>query len=203
MTGPSPFVVDPATATEDVAKALLGARLIAVAPDGGCVAGEIVETEAYLGLDDPACHSFHGRRTPRVASLYLPAGHAYVYRSYGVHWCLNVVTRDEDRPEAVLIRAVRPELGQAAMRARRGARVADLELARGPGNLTRAFGIDGVHDGARLDRESPWIAAVDVPTVVGDVAVGPRIGLGPKNPARDWPLRFWFRNHPAVSRPRR
>ncbi len=203
MTSAPPFVVDPAMATEDVAKALLGATLVAVAPDGGRMEGRIVETEAYLGLDDPACHSFHGRRTPRVASLYLPAGHAYVYRSYGVHWCLNVVTRGEDRPEAVLIRAVRPERGQAAMRARRGERVSDLELARGPGNLTRAFGIEGAHDGARLDRGSPRIAAADPPPTSADVAVGPRIGLGPTNPARDWPLRFWLRNEPAVSRRRR
>jgi len=200
---PPPFVVDPQTATEDVARALLGATLIAVAPDGEHVAGRIVETEAYLGLDDPACHSFHGRRTPRVASLYLPAGHAYVYRSYGVHWCLNVVTRDEDRPEAVLVRAVRPELGQAAMRVRRGERVADQELARGPGNLTRAFGIDGTHDGVRLDRGSPWIASANARPNEADVAVGPRIGLGPTNPARDWPLRYWLRDEPAVSRRRR
>lgn len=203
MTGATPFVVDPATTTEAVAKALLGATLIAVAPDGVRVAGRIVETEAYLGLDDPACHSFHGRRTPRVASMYLSAGHAYVYRSYGVHWCLNVVTRNEDRPEAVLIRAVRPELGQAVMRARRGAQVIDRELARGPGNLARAFGIYGAHDGARLDHGSPRIAAARVPTAPADVAVGPRIGLGPTNPARDWPLRFWLRDEATVSRRRR
>jgi DNA-3-methyladenine glycosylase len=196
-------VVDPAVATEDVARALLGATLHAVASDGAHVAGRIVETEAYLGLDDPACHSFHGRRTPRVASLYLPGGHAYVYRSYGVHWCLNVVTRDEDRPEAVLIRAVRPELGLAAMRARRGAQVDDLALARGPGNLTRAFGIDATHDGARLDRGSVWIAPATRAPSPADVAVGPRIGLGPKNPARDWPLRYGPRAAPAVSRRRR
>ncbi|MFN2322330.1 MAG: DNA-3-methyladenine glycosylase [Trueperaceae bacterium] len=203
MTDAPPFVVEPSRATEDVAKALLGATLVALAPDGVRAAGRIVETEAYLGLDDPACHSFHGRRTPRVASLYLPAGHAYVYRSYGVHWCLNVVTRDEDRPEAVLIRAVRPALGLSAMRSRRGERVADLDLARGPGNLTRAFGIDGAHDGVRLDRGSAWIAAVAAPPTAADVAVGPRIGLGPTNPARDWPLRFWLRDEPAVSRRRR
>ncbi len=197
------FVVDPTTATEGVAIALLGATLIAVAPDGAHVAGRIVETEAYLGLDDPACHSFHGRRTARVASLYLPAGHAYVYRSYGVHWCLNVVTRDERRPEAVLIRAVRPEVGQATMRARRGERVADVELARGPGNLTRAFGIDDAHDGVRVDDGPLWIAGGDGAPTPTDVAVGPRIGIGPKNPARDWPLRFWLRDEPAVSRRRR
>ena len=136
-----------------------------------------------------------------MASLYLPAGHAYVYRSYGVHWCLNVVTRDEDRPEAVLLRAVRAEAGLPAMRARRGARVADRDLARGPGNLTRAFGIDGTHDGARLDRGPTWIAAPV--TAPATVAVGPRIGLGSQNQARDWPLRYWLPDEPAVSRRRR
>jgi DNA-3-methyladenine glycosylase len=201
VTDAAAFVVDPAATTEEVAEALLGATLIAVAPDGARVAGRIVETEAYLGLDDPACHSFHGRRTPRVASLYLPAGHAYVYRSYGVHWCLNVVTRDEDRPEAVLIRAVRADVGLPAMRGRRGEHVADRDLARGPGNLTRAFGIDGTHDGVRLDRGSTWIAPA--PGAPGAAAVGPRIGLGPTNPARDWPLRFWLRDEPSVSRRRR
>lgn len=201
MTDAPAFVVDPAAATEQVARLLLGATLIAVAPNGTRVAGRIVETEAYLGLDDPACHSFHGRRTPRVASLYLPAGHAYVYRSYGMHWCLNLVTRGEDRPEAVLIRAVRAERGLPAMRARRGEGVADRDLARGPGNLTRAFGIDGTQDGARLDRGPTWI--VPAPAPPGAVAVGPRIGLGPTNPARDWPLRFWLRDERSVSRRRR
>ena len=201
MSDARPFPFDPTVATEVVARALLGATLRVVAADGTHVGGRIVETEAYLGLEDPACHSFHGRRTPRVASLYLPAGHAYVYRSYGVHWCLNVVTRGEERPEAVLIRAVRPELGLAAMRARRGEGVADRDLARGPGNLTRAFGIDGAHDGVPLDHGPACIEAADVPAA--DVAVGTRIGLGPGNPARDRPLRFWLRDEPAVSGRRR
>ena len=167
MSGAHPFPFDPTMATEVVARALLGATLHVVGADGTHVAGRIVETEAYLGLEDPACHSFHGRRTPRVASLYLPAGHAYVYRSYGVHWCLNVVTRGAERPEAVLVRAVRPELGLAAMRARRGEAVADRDLARGPGNLTRAFGIDGAHDGQRLDCGSTSIEDRAGPPAVG------------------------------------
>ena len=203
MNDAPPFVVDPTAATEEVARALLGATLHVAAPDGVRVSGRIVETEAYLGLDDPACHSFHGRRTPRVASLYLPAGHAYVYLSHGVHWCLNVVTRGEERPEAVLIRALRPDFGLEAMRARRGERVADLALTRGPGNLTRALGINRTHDGVRLDREPTWIAVANPAPAAADVAVGPRIGIGPTNPARDWPLRFWLRDEPAVSRRRR
>jgi DNA-3-methyladenine glycosylase len=195
-----PFAFDPATPTVDVARALLGAELHALAPDGAHVVGRIVETEAYLGLRDPACHSFHGKRTPRVASMYLPAGHAYVYRSYGVHLCLNVVTGGTDAPEAVLVRAARPLAGLEAMRARRGRPVADHELARGPGNLARAFGVSAAHDGAPLDEEALWIAeppATPDPTRIHE---GPRVGIGPSNPARGWVLRYWLADERAVSR---
>ena len=111
------LTIDPAMPTADVARSLLGARVCRRLDDGTLLAGRIVETEAYLGLEDPACHSFHGRRTPRVASLYRPAGHAYVYRIYGLHLCLNVVTRAAEQPEAVLLRALAPLEGAARMRA--------------------------------------------------------------------------------------
>lgn len=106
-----PLPIDPRTPTEEVARALLGAVLHRRLDDGTLLAGRIVETEAYLGLRDDACHSFHGRRTARVRSLYLPAGAAYVYLIYGIHLCLNVVTGDEQRPEAVLVRALAPLAG--------------------------------------------------------------------------------------------
>lgn len=196
------FPFAPEIATEEVARALLSAELHVIGTDGHRASGRIVETEAYLGLRDPACHSFHGKRTPRVAAMYLPAGHAYVYRSYGVHLCLNVVTRDPDTPEAVLIRALRPVSGMAAMRARRGPGVADIDLGRGPGNLARALGVEAAHDGAPLDRPPLWIVAPDAALDPARIETGPRVGLGASNPARGWPLRWWLRDERAVSRSR-
>lgn len=197
------LTIDPAAPTAAVARALLGAVLHRRLPDGERVAGRIVETEAYLGLADPACHSFHGRRTARVAAMYLPAGHAYVYRIYGLHWCLNVVTGDASRPEAVLIRALAPLAGADRMRtlreAARPARAGPgeshptarrrLDLAGGPARLTQALAIDGGLNGHPLDRPPLWLEAG--PAVPDDlVVVGPRVGLAAGLASRDWPLRF-------------
>jgi DNA-3-methyladenine glycosylase len=195
------YSFDPNMPTADVAKALLGAELHVIALDGQHASGRIVETEAYLGLRDPAAHSFHGKRTARVTSMYRSAGHAYVYRIYGLHLCLNVVTRDESSPEAVLIRAARPLTGLAAMRARRGVGVADEALARGPGNLTRAFGIGAQHDGHRLTDEPMWVEP-GAPIRPQEIAVSPRIGLSSAQPARAWPLRFYVAGEAGVSRAR-
>ncbi len=195
------WAFDPEASTVEVAQALLGAALHVVADDGRHASGRIVETEAYLGLRDPAAHSFHGRRTPRVASMYRPAGHAYVYRIYGIHLCLNVVTRDEVTPEAVLIRAVRPLSGLEALRERRGADADDASLARGPGNLTKAFGIEAHHDGHPLNREPLWLEP-GAPVAPEEIAVSPRIGMSRTQPARAWPLRFFVVGEGAVSRGR-
>lgn len=199
--------IDPATPTAAVARALLGAVLHRVLPDGERLAGRIVETEAYLGLEDPACHSFHGRRTARVAAMYLAAGHAYVYRIYGLHWCLNVVTGDAARPEAVLIRALAPLAGEGRMRALRAAarppgsgRAAAarrVDLAGGPARLTQALAIDGRLDGHPLDRPPLWLeAGARVPDE--RVIVGPRVGLSRRVASRDWPLRFRVATAPAA-----
>ena len=127
-----------------VAQALLGKQLVRE-HDDGMVTGIIVETEAYLAAHDPASHAYskrrHGyRQTPRCAPMFGPPGHAYVYRSYGLHACVNIVTQGEGIPSAVLLRAVQPEVGLDVMRRRRGTgrRAA---LATGPGNLCRAFAI--------------------------------------------------------------
>ena len=191
--------IDPATPTADVARALLGATLRRRLHDGQVLSGRIVETEAYLGLEDPACHSFHGRRTARVASMYLAAGHAYVYRIYGLHWCLNVVTGDEARPEAVLIRALAPLEGVERMRSLRGRADAGERLCAGPARLAQALAVGAGLDGHRLDGPPLWLAPG---AVVSDaeVAVGPRVGLSPRVASRDWPLRFWVRGDASVSR---
>ena len=187
--------------TDEVARGLLGATLHRRLADGTLLSGRIVETEAYLGLRDDACHSFHGRRTARVASMYLPAGHAYVYRVYGLHWCLNVVTGDAERPEAVLLRALRPLAGLERMRTLRGGVPDDRLLCAGPARLTQALAVDAELDGHPLDRPPLWLEA-GMPVADVDVAVGPRVGLAARRSSRDWPLRFWLRGEPYVSRRR-
>ena len=191
--------IDPDTPTADVARALLGTELHRRLDDGTLLSGRIVETEAYLGLTDAACHSFHGRRTPRVASMYLSAGHAYVYRIYGLHLCLNVVTGDEARPEAVLLRALAPLAGAARMRELRGRADDDARLCAGPARLTQALAIGVDLDGHRLDAPPLWLAP-GTPVADADVEVGPRVGLSERVASRGWPLRFAVRGHPSVSR---
>ncbi|HKH95891.1 MAG TPA: DNA-3-methyladenine glycosylase [Beijerinckiaceae bacterium] len=180
---PPEFFGDPAAV---VARNLIGATLLV---DG--IGGMIVETEAYA-RDDPASHSFGGE-TARNASMFGPPGHAYVYRSYGIHWCLNVVC-GEQAGSAVLIRALAPEVGIEAMRERR--RLTDVRLlCAGPGRLCEALAITRAHDGLRLDREPFSLAA---PAANPDVVVGPRIGI-----ARgvETPWRFGFAGSPFLSRP--
>ena len=180
---PPAFFGDPAAV---VARNLIGATLLV---DG--VGGVIVETEAY-DRDDPASHSFGGE-TARNASMFGPPGHAYVYRSYGIHWCLNVVC-GEQAGSAVLIRALAPEVGIEAMRERR--RLTDVRLlCAGPGRLCEALAITRAHDGLRLDREPFSLAA---PRAEPDVVVGPRIGI-----ARgvETPWRFGLAGSPFLSRP--
>jgi DNA-3-methyladenine glycosylase len=149
----------------EVARVLIGMRLFV---DG--VGGQVVETEAY-DRDDPASHSFGGR-TVRNASMFGPPGHAYVYRSYGMHWCLNLVCGAAPG-SAVLIRALEPERGLDAMRARRG-EVAPRDLCRGPGRLCQALAITGALDGRSMDV--PPFAVLDR-TNIPQVVAGPRIGI--------------------------
>jgi len=148
------------------------------------VAGRIVETEAYVGPHDPACHAYGNRRTARTETLYGPPGIAYVYFTYGMHWCLNAVTERVDYPAAVLIRALEPIEGIEAMRRRRGS-VPDRALCAGPARLCQALGISGAQNGRSLQRGELRILPGDGAGF--RVAVTPRIGI---TTARDWPLRF-------------
>lgn len=150
----------------EVAPALLGWTLLV---DG--VGGAIVEVEAYAP-DDPASHSFRGE-TPRNRAMFGPPGRLYVYRSYGVHWCANVVCEPSGVGAAVLLRALEPTDGVARMHERRG--VADPRLlAAGPGRLTQALGITGLHDGARLDRPPFRLLPPAAPVEVEET---PRVGI--------------------------
>ncbi len=130
--------------TKEVAQALIGKVLHYDSPSG-ILAGIITETEAYVGVKDKACHAFNGRKTERVRSMYLEGGHAYIYRIYGLHYCLNVVTRPENDPQAVLIRGVIPLLGEESMRRNRGSKD-HLTVADGPGKLCQAFGLTREQD---------------------------------------------------------
>ncbi len=156
-----------------MAPALLGALLV-VERDGTLLSGRIVETEAYTA-GDPASHSFRGE-TARNAVMFGPAGHLYVYRSYGIHWCANVVTGGDGDGQAVLIRALEPVEGIDVMRARRDGRP-DRDLTNGPGKLCAALGLDGDDDGAALTATSPIRIVDDGTPPPTDVLAGPRVGI--------------------------
>jgi DNA-3-methyladenine glycosylase len=174
--------------TELVARELLGAELIVHSAEG-VTRGRITETEAYLGPHDAACHAVAGR-TNRTWHLFGPPGTAYVYFIYGMHWCVNAVTREEGHGSAVLIRGVEPLEGIALMRARRPKAKSDKTLTDGPSKLCAAFAIDRRYDGALLtgSSEISIVRGVDIPDE--RVVVGPRIGI---SKAVDWPLRFLVR----------
>jgi DNA-3-methyladenine glycosylase len=175
-----------ARSVHEVAPELIGVTLLV---DG--VGGPIVEVEAY-DHEDPAAHGYRGK-TVRNASMFGPPGHAYVYRSYGVHWCLNFVCEKEGVASAVLIRALEPAHGIDVMRQRRG--LDDLRLlCAGPGRLCQALGITGEHDGLPLDEPPFELPARETEP---DIVVGPRIGI---TQAADRPWRYGLAGSPFLSR---
>lgn len=194
MTGlPRPFYLRAARA---VARDLLGCVL--VSRIGRAVtAGRIVETEAYLGPEDAASHAAF--RPSSHERFYGDGGRAYVYRIYGMHWCLNAITGKAGTPGCVLIRALEPVAGIPAMARRRGLAATARALTNGPGKLTEALAITVRENGADLTDGRLVITAPDVPRDFV-IASGPRIGI---TRAADVPLRFWVRGNPWVSRQRR
>lgn len=180
--------------TEIVARELLGCVLECHSPEG-LASGRIVETEAYLGEHDLACHAAAGR-TKRTEPLYGPPGSSYVYFIYGVHWCFNAVTRDAGLPSAVLVRAIEPVEGIELMRFRRRAARRDVDLTNGPGKLCAALGIDERHNMLPLDR--PPLLVREGPRVsAARVQITPRIGI---TRCADWPLRWIVADNAYVSR---
>ena len=176
-----------------VARELLGALVVSRA-GGILTSARIVETEAYLGYRDPASHGYLHRRNERNAALFGPPGSWYVYLSYGIHWCANLVCEREGTASAVLLRALEPVEGMGAMRERRG-RVDDRDLCSGPGKLCQALGITRALDG----RMMPGAEVVVLPPTVAlpvEVSVTPRIGI---TKAAEWPLRFLVRGNSHVS----
>jgi len=185
----------------DVARDLIG--LMLVRRDGaGIVAGRIVETEAYVSVEDRASHASRGR-TRRNEVMFGPPGHAYVYLIYGMHWCVNLVTEPEGVPAAVLIRAVEPMEGLDRIRARRPKARKDPELTGGPARLCQAFAIDGSLNGADLCLPAGPLYVEDRGAPRGTLVAAPRVGV---DYAGEWaarPFRFYEDESPYVSaRPR-
>lgn len=180
---------------------------VALAPDllnkviaCGPVAGRIVEVEAYAGADDPASHAYRGR-TLRNDVMFGPPGHLYVYFTYGMHYCVNIVAASEGQASAVLLRALAPLCGTEVMAERRGTTSASpLVLTSGPAKLAQALGIDRRYNGADLAAAQPAITlfsdGVEPP---GRPSQGPRIGI---RAAVEFPWRWWVPGDPNVSRPR-
>ena len=183
MTLPKDFF---ARSVHEVAPDLIGVTLLV---DGA--GGPIVEVEAY-DHEDPAAHGYSGR-TERNASMFGPPGHAYVYRSYGIHWCLNFVCEAEGSASAVLIRAIEPAHGLDAMRERRGLDDPRL-LCAGPGRLCQALGITHAHDGVALDEPPFELVAREAEP---QIAAGPRIGI---TKAADRPWRYGLAGSRYLSR---
>ena len=168
----------------ELAPLLLGVRLVRVDSEGVARAGIIVETEAYPGGEDLASHTAGGRRTPRTETMYLQGGAAYIYRIYGIHDCLNVVSGPKDSGEAVLIRALVPTTGiQSIQAARPGVR--DRDLLRGPGRLCRGLSIDRALDGSIFGRGP---LRLEPGEALGPVTTAPRIGI---DRSGAWAHRPW------------
>lgn len=180
--------------TLDVARDLIGKTLYRQTSDG-VTAGVIVETEAYIAAIDPAAHGFRGK-TPRNAAMFGPPGHAYVYFTYGMHCCLNVVTEEEGVAAAVLLRAIEPTIGLPLMRVRRGERIADRDLTRGPGRLCAAMALTTADNGLLLEGDALWLTVTPGFPPDAPIVATPRIGI---TQAADWPWRFVLADSPWVS----
>lgn len=178
----------------EVAPRLLGTVLRSTT-DEGTVAVRLTEVEAYDGPNDPGSHAYRGE-TARTAVMFGPPGFLYVYFTYGMHFCMNVVVAPDGKPSAVLLRAGEVIEGLDLARARRGRATPDRDLARGPARLCVALGIGRDGNGADLLAKNSTIQLLDGPGFDGEPATGPRVGL---REAADRPWRFWIPNDPTVS----
>lgn len=178
--------------TEEIANQLLGKLLIHQTPMR-TYSGYIVETEAYMGVEDMACHSYAGRRTPRLESMYQIGGIIYIYTMH-THHMLNIVTKEAGDPQAILIRAIEPLDGIEWMEQNRN--TTGVTICNGPGKLTKAMEITKTLDGALLNESSLFIVDGKVPATI---AVSPRVGIPNKQEWTSMPLRYYVKGHPFVS----
>jgi len=185
-----------------LARALLGQRLVRLDEAGHRLAGLIVETEAYLGTPDKAAHTYNGRRTHRNETMWGQAGHVYVYFTYGMHYCMNIVARRPEIPEAVLIRALEPTEGLQYMRPRRVRAKRDTDLCSGPAKLCQALAIDRDFDGEDLlTSDRLWLERRRSPVSAAEFVTAPRVGIAYAEEWVDAHLRFYLADSPHRSRP--
>lgn len=188
-----------------LARALLGQVLVRVLDDGARLAGRIVETEAYLGIEDRAAHSFGGRRSARNEAMWGEAGHAYVYFVYGMHYCMNVVAQGVEQPTAVLLRALQPLEGLDRMRIHRAGkipaeRLRAPDLCSGPAKLSQSLALDRSLDGADLVTGAALFLERGTTIPPAQVVTGPRIGVAYAAEWAEKPLRFFVAGNVHVSR---
>lgn len=184
--------------TLTLAKKMLGMELVHENQEG-ITSGIIVETEAYLGPEDRAAHSFGNRRTARTEVMFHQAGTVYTYFIYGMHVCFNIVSGPIDKPEAILIRAIQPIKGIELMKKRRIGVKKEVQLTNGPGKLSKSMGFTLEHSGQKMnDGEISIQESLEIHPY--DIASGPRIGIQYAEEAVHFPYRFWIKNNPYVSR---
>jgi DNA-3-methyladenine glycosylase len=191
--------------TINVAKDLLGKVFVHESIEGIC-SGIIVETEAYCGIHDQACHSYGWRRTRRNETMYSQGGTLYVYMIYGLYFCVNIVTKKVHEPEAVLIRAIQPIEGFDIMKKRRLQKSkiknhpSDLNwLCNGPGKLAQAMGISTLHNGFNLLEGTVYVAQ-PLHSKTIKIVQKPRIGIDYAKDAKEYPWRFYITDNPFVSK---
>ena len=183
--------------TLKVAEELLGYVLVRRITPQIVLKGRIVETEAYLGTQDPSCHSFSGKKTKRTQVMYLPGGVNYVYFTYGMHFCFNIITAEAEEPEAVLIRALEPLEGVEHMKKQRNKSQLQ-ELCNGPAKLCQAFSVDKSFNGKDLEGDTLYIE--NKKTFHGEAVQTHRVGLSLNSDAHYWPIRFYIPQNDFVSR---
>jgi len=183
-----------------IARDLIGKKIVSVI-NGELTSGMITETEAYRGHDDKACHAHLGRFTERTKIMYEEGGVAYVYLCYGIHHLFNIITNSKDRADAVLIRAVEPIAGIEVMLERRSKKQLDKTLTSGPGNFSKAFGLDRSHYGADLTGDQVWIDEdKSVALKAEDLTVSTRIGIDYAEEDKDLLWRFYLNSSKYVSK---
>ena len=183
-----------------LAKGLLG-KIFVRMDNGKRLSGMIVETEAYLGIPDKAAHTVAGKRTPRNESMWQDGGTLYVYFTYGMHHCMNVVAQKADEPVAVLIRGLEPIDGIEIMYPRRKAAKKDHQLCSGPAKLCQALHINREQNGADITCDKTlWIEDHNLKIPRKSISTGPRIGVSYAQEWADKPYRFWIKDHNCVSK---